>query len=490
MKHCTLQRVALAPVLALLTIAGGACNGAVGQQAAAGTTGGGADDVTGTMIDRYFTETGSVDRPVDLSTMTIKAHVRQGGSWVTRAGTGETDGSFTVPDVPQGLYLLEVSGVPADMSGTTTSYVYTAARTIDLGTEVGGRPDAVLVEPPLPTIHATLQNLSPWQGGDLVTLWSPNVAGSGGPLLSPTAGTTTFSGDFQWLGALVDASKGDVVYAIQYTQHAGAIPYKVLSGLASFPGVEQALKGTSIDGALAAPVVESIAMDYRGSEFTAQGAATNPGAQFAKTDCYIGTGPGMSTAGMLISSPSLLHVITWEGLMDANLGKTDVVAAMTYGSPFPTAWGIGVSVEADWNVPEAWGTAVGVRMTPAEASSGPIRPLITPVQSPAVNGRNAFGSLSDIGISPTLSWVPPAKGTASAYVVSVVESTSGASVLLPLSIVTTQTSLPLPPGLLESGHSYNFLIRSVASPIDASTAPFRQSLSYAYADVVTSAATP
>jgi len=189
----------------------------------------------------------------------------------------------------------------------------------------------------------------------------------------------------------------------------------------------------------------------------------------------------MSTAGNL--DPQML-------LLNANVGETDVLATMTYGSPFPALWGIGVSVDAGWQVPEAHSTAVGVRMALAEASSGPIRPLITPVQSPAVNGRDAFGSLSGIGLSPTLSWLPPAKGTPSAYVVMVGNPTSGEAPPLPPSIVTTETSLPLPPGMLESGHSYNFIIRAVASPIDASTAPFRKSLSYAYAEVVTSPATP
>jgi hypothetical protein len=482
MKHRTPRRVAPATVLALLTIAGGACNGTMNQQAAAGTTGGGdAGDVTGTMIDQYFTETGAVDRPVDLSAATIRAHVWQGGSWVTRSGTGKSDGSFTVTDVPEGLYLLEVSGYPPDMAGVSASYVYTAARTLDVGTEVSGRPDAVPLEPPLPTIHAMLQDLSPWQGTDVLALWSPNVAGNGVPSLSPMSGVTGFSGDFQWQGALVDASKGDVVYAVQITQESGAIPYLALSRFASFTGVEQALHGTSVDGALAAPAVQPIAMDYRGSEFAAQGSATNPGAQFFTTDCFIDTGPGTATAGSQVASSQML-------LLHATLGESDALATMTYGSPFPAAWGIEVSVTAYWHVADAPNTAVGVMITPAEASSGPIRPLITPVQSPAVNGRNAFGALGDIGTTPTLSWMPPAKGTASAYVVTVADRASGLP--LPPTIVTTETSLPLPPGLLESGHSYNFLIRAVASAIDASTTPFRRSLSYAYADTLTSAATP
>ncbi len=55
-------------------------------------------------------------------------------------------------------------------------------------------------------------------------------------------------------------------------------------------------------------------------------------------------------------------------------------------------------------------------------------------------------------------------------------------------VVTTGTSLPMPPGLLTTG-AYVFVITALASPTQTAAAPFRMGPAFASADAVTGVAT-
>jgi hypothetical protein len=57
-------------------------------------------------------------------------------------------------------------------------------------------------------------------------------------------------------------------------------------------------------------------------------------------------------------------------------------------------------------------------------------------------------------------------------------------------LVTTTTSLTIPPALLTSGQAYGFTITAFSSPIDATTKPFHWSPVVASADVMTALVTP
>src|SRR5437773_1000707 len=74
--------------------------------ASGGDDGGGAGDVTGTAATTFIADSGPVARPVDLAKVTIAARFQVGQAWNTIAGTGRADGTFTIPNVPQGTYYL------------------------------------------------------------------------------------------------------------------------------------------------------------------------------------------------------------------------------------------------------------------------------------------------------------------------------------------------------------------------------------------------
>ncbi len=122
----------------------------------AGTGGRRASDVTGTVIYTYFGEGMPVTQPASLVGLQIEAYVWGGSSWTTFPGTGTANGTFTVPAVPAGLFMLNVAG----------SYVYTTAHKLDLGSEVLGRPTAVYGMASN-VVGGVVQNLDPWQSTDL-----------------------------------------------------------------------------------------------------------------------------------------------------------------------------------------------------------------------------------------------------------------------------------------------------------------------------------
>src|SRR5258706_14934746 len=62
--------------------------------------------VTGTVVDRHVTLDGEAAAPVDLSTFPIAAFVPPAFDRIFQ-GTGAADGTFTIPDVPEGTYYLQ-----------------------------------------------------------------------------------------------------------------------------------------------------------------------------------------------------------------------------------------------------------------------------------------------------------------------------------------------------------------------------------------------
>jgi hypothetical protein len=130
-----------------------------------------------------------------------------------------------------------------------------------------------------------------------------------------------------------------------------------------------------------------------------------------------------------------------------------------------------------------------VATTPAKASLGPIRPAVSPVLDPRVNGKSAFGPLSGISTTPTLSWHAPAIGTPAGYAVRVFGVSRGWSEFV-ATLVTAETSITLPPCILSPGNKYAFQITAIVADVAIVNYPWRLGSSFAIADVLTSEATP
>jgi hypothetical protein len=125
----------------------------------------------------------------------------------------------------------------------------------------------------------------------------------------------------------------------------------------------------------------------------------------------------------------------------------------------------------------------------ATAIAGPMTPALSSVQNPKINGKDFFEAQGNVGLTPTLSWDPPALGTPSRYSVRIRRlrrnpqdptTTIAANVG---TVFTPSTSLTIPPGVLQPGAVYAFRIRAFQSPTSA-TSPHRLAYPTAFADVL------
>jgi hypothetical protein len=322
-------------------------------------------------------------------------------------------------------------------------------------------------------LEGSLQGLAPWATGDDVWWFCPGAGGAVSTDMAATAGATSLAAQKAgWIGGLVDGNKGDVLYAAQAqrVQAPGGHQVATLTRSASFSGVEMANgEVTSVSGTLAPlPSGDSVTLDLRMSQFAALLPELNPAALDQGATARVSTAPGVTVTGLLGMNADLLAV-TGPGT-DVNLG------AVKYGDPFPAAWGQVIFVSEQAVVPSPGGGGpsggIGVFGPVEQIAAGPIWPVVSPVREPKVEGQSAFGALSGVSTTPTLTWSAPGIGTPSSYVVSLWQIPSTQVAVL----FTTDTSMTLPPGLMEEGSSYYFQI--TARAVNGA------------ADVITSTVTP
>src|ERR1700680_3327183 len=156
--------------------------------------------------------------PVDLSATTIAALVPNGsGGYNVLAGTGTISGTFTIPSVPSGFYLLQIG----------SSYVWTSHTVVDADSIADYRSDIVKADPNTTTVTFDLTSLHLWQQTDLFEMVCPNNTAF--DFFPGTVGETTFTGTFPYFGALSVGSEGDQYYVAQLiTQNLGSYPFTAL----------------------------------------------------------------------------------------------------------------------------------------------------------------------------------------------------------------------------------------------------------------------
>lgn len=223
-------------------------------------TSGNSDRVTGILQTYHVTETSLETAPVDLRGAIVEALIRDGDAYDRIGGSGESDGTFAIEDVPPGEYVLRIDDI----------FLVTSERDVDVGAGQAGRQDAT--EPTRETtLDLDLDGLSRFVDDNSIDLSVPNV----GLLQSVVAdlkpplqvGVTTVTGQMPAL-KLID---GDRTSFLHYTQPS-RIPSTVLTQIARPPN----LSVTDGSNAEVTASFESVALDqsfvadFRGSEFAAQ----------------------------------------------------------------------------------------------------------------------------------------------------------------------------------------------------------------------------
>ncbi len=140
--------------------------------AAAGAAGCSGEDagITGRAINTYDSGSERVERPVAPETWSkIEALVGEGDELESYPGSIEEGGELSIPDVPEGPYLLSLTSPPPDEFPSepgAQEIVWTEARELDLGRLYSHRPDLVKIEDfAVVRIDAPLD--IPWQTEEL-----------------------------------------------------------------------------------------------------------------------------------------------------------------------------------------------------------------------------------------------------------------------------------------------------------------------------------
>jgi hypothetical protein len=464
--------------------------------------------VRGTAKFHHVTDTGIVDSLQDLSSVIYASFTPIAGGFERRAAVGDVDGTFAVPvgfGVPSWQLELGVG------QGFPRAFLVSSEPQIDVSAIQLGRPDRQFpsVETPV-TINAT--GLVPWQLTHEIGILSSNA---GALVLSTETSASLTPGDtaianhvIRWPTALVNAAKGDTTLMFQLVgsgPDAGAADFYVAlarSGLATGFTMANGTPATMTVALAAVPQSRSLAVQVKRSQFDALRAEVGPGALPARIfeqSLFIFALPRLRELGFFANAPRVLFAFPVAGTRDYD-------RSFTYGNPFATgglAWEELAVARYNFAVPVLAagattstevqvGFVANIPVTEL-AVDGTIAPVLTPVRNVKIAGKNLATPQTGVGLTPTITWDPPSKGTPSSYDVSVREVTaSGAAtrVRAIATFTTTSTSLQVPDSVLSSGVSYILVVEANAARDYDSAAPLINGLPSFFATMATAQFTP
>lgn len=450
-------------------------------------------------IDRYWNESGSTEKPFDWAPVSsfVAALVPQpDGSFQSLFGAAGANGAFEIPNVPAGYYWLRIA---------PRGIYWTSSSTFDMGTDLFARAVNVTA----PTTSTTYFNfnftsLDATSARSLLQFDTPDTSFPAYSALT-NAGSTTFAGGFV-MNTNLDLSVIKNAFVTQYEPASfGTMNGYVLGPALTLSNLSLTNGGhNTISGALNPTVPASINLSVKGSAWTAlfdhiaPMAPTVLGGNFSlSVQPYIVDNPNISISnpiGLLWSSGSSPALHT--SICSSNPPLTMDVEAGTvqYSDPFPSAWRRTFSVceSASVTVPVPGGKTQNILLTNTQTTSLPttaVRPLISPVQNPKINGADLFTAGTMNSTAVTLSWDPPAIGTPFGYNVEIMRPVTllggEVSYVSTTTLGTAKTSMTVPSGLFQSGQTYLFVITPLADGrANMETSPHRSALPTASAQSI------
>lgn len=437
--------------------------------------------VTGTRIGHYK----DAAVPVDLSIRTVEAFVPSvAGGYNVIIGTGTAAGTFSIPNVPYGYYLLQLGA----------RYLWTKNTVVNADYDSAVRSTEVLAGENT-TLTYNLRHLNPWQSNDLLELIDTSTGAF--QLYTGTEGETRFTGTYPYTNYLSDSSQGDMSYLLQLaTQEVGGYPFDSAARYLAIPLTQLDGSDTTI-AAWMLPVNQTrpFRANIAGADLAAQALSANPTSNLTLTAVALDVYPGSLAKGDTVSTPDLVGYDLNSDVpplaVNADLG--DVM----YGNPFPPSFPLFVvyiyEAQTSYLVP---GTTQGGVITSnaygyttvMPTATAPIAPMVGTVSSPSINSGNFFADRSGIGFSPTLTWAPPQVGTAHAYIVRVIDLLSDAGATVPTvvaNVQTQETSIRIPANVMLAGQTYVFQITADYRPsVNLATNPYKLGSTHAIADVL------
>jgi hypothetical protein len=402
----------------------------------------------------------------------------------TYRGTVAQDGTFSIPNIPAGSFWLM----------TIWTKLWTSGGKIDLGSRYWGGCQQETMSGVGSALQISVNGLNPWQNRDYFYFAVPNERTSAPLGIFPAVGATSMSltipnGNL----LLLNAANGDDAYTAQLVNETYVgIP---IQSLQQFSGptqitVQNGVVNSVSDTLQSEPQTNTVRANVHGSAFTAlypsmaRGAVgVNPGDNFRVDITPDSIGPSSNGLFLVLAS----HAFS----SDTDAGN------IPFANPYPATWTPFVDytdLAGQSLLPPGASSpftlVLGNRVVTAEfpTASNPIAPLIGPALNPQINGIDLFQDQVISGTTPTLSWQPPALGTASIYSIGVqqfVVTNGNPSLQFKEQLYTTNTSVVLPQGLLSSGNSYCFVIESLSRKnLNGSVAPYQETFPEGESDLV------
>lgn len=401
--------------------------------------------VYGSITRTYFSHLEAATEPVNLENESLAAVIpRDDGTFLRFEGATGPDGTFTIRCVPDGPYYLEYDR-------GYTEYRVTSSRRIQIQRYARGT-----LNPPRPSGSNTrlafdVAGLEPWEPEDRLELWTTHQKKS---LSELESGATRFQHAVRLLAddALIDASRGERAALVQWSNlvSAGGQPVRAITRIFEPPPFTAPDEQTTNLTGTSRPVdTRTITIDWRVAELAA--VSSSAALPVVAHELVVSSLPSSATAhsaSPYLGGPRSTPVFfTWTGTVSPSL-----ITELEVPVVFPDnrlVMTVGTVIEA----PGGLRILPALLSVPLDASdTGPIllAPRIGPPRNLRVDGRDASGPLSGVGLTPTLTWDPPSVGQAAVY--------EGVILNLDTSAVTTfQTQAPrfvLPPGVLTPGAAH------------------------------------
>jgi hypothetical protein len=472
----SLAVLSIATVCALLSACKSKDDGAAGPMGptpdGAAPAGGSPSAVTGTSVDLYVAAQGEVRIPAPPEENKRAALiVKADGTVTTLRGTAGADGSFSILDVPQGTYFLRL-----DDGEDSGFFLLTSRRMFTFGGRYLGRPDAAKATGPTP-LHIDLDGLEPWkkEASDL-HLYSINARSSVALQVSYPVAPDTMLGVIQegatslrnvtvelydFEEKLIDASKGDEALVLQSEQRmAGELRYWTpVRSLTRADFTQADGQPATLSGTLQPVPSGTATFDWKQTAFAALARQVNPTAKpsYRRLDLE-----AEAMIGGRYHWTDLPGLVSLEGEVEPGTLEDEVLTTQ-YGNPYPADWPLDATISIAFSIDHGGGTTSGASVAVGgkldELTRSPIVPLVGPPQELRINGVTAAGAVSGAGLTPTITWKPPALGKTIGYTVTIeqdyrsvpgIDSFLAQVAYFDIEDVNT-TTLKVPPGVLRDG---------------------------------------
>jgi hypothetical protein len=454
--------------------------------------------ISGTALRHVLLGGGVTDAPEDLLFANPTAYFPDAdGGWELFTGNGDSNGNFDIVSAPQGIYYLSLYD---------TSWVATTARTVDLGYYGFGRANLMFPDPGTQLL-LDAGSMTAWQTTDDVELISEAAGLTQGSFSGPLAygliaqvdaGATVYQQSIDYTGLVTVLGNGGLIALGDQTFLSHLVTQAPAPSVLLAKSLAEAVSTSTLNminqgyTTLAADFVRpdaggTFGVTVKRSLFTSYLSAINPKVASVGLWSYLEAYPETTQYGAFAGAPDLVDV---ELLVtEADGGQSDVSLGVPYQNPYPTNWPLIVQTELSATVrlllpgvDAGYLPVVGLIGTTdvLQSSSQGEAPLISPVTQPKINGQDFFGGVFLNGATAVVSWSAPALGTASIYTVQFYRADQGASP----SIVTTATSVQVPPTVLQPGIPYVAVIRAYAYPNPTLPGPYYSAMPVGLADAV------